>query len=322
MARSDRTQSRMWPMPWPDYDGQALQQAPFEGIYRYLLLLTCLLSLNIFGASSLTMQDAIEFYQFRFLTKLGSMYPYAATYNSLTKLNVGIHLSWDQLQPWPNAFQGRLGWYRQGLSEVEKHRTLIHALDTKDAPGILLAASIANQGNSPQRPFGIDLLEEGQQWLGQHMDWPLPQWQWAKQEWDSDFKACSIGIAQITPEEVKQFGFDSQKTNLLDPGTSIELMHTKLAATSQAAAALGLNKTDWFILVAIGNNEGPQLIQYYQKAGHDMQRFLANDERLRRQLARMMTYADYLHNEKGWNFPEGVNRDHIWWLIRRVKASP
>jgi len=264
-------------MPWSDQTGQTLQQAPIEGIYSYLLLLMCLIGLNIFGTGPLTTQDTIEFYQFRFLTKLGSMYPYASTYNSLASMGSSVYLSWDQLQPWPNAFQGRLGWYRQGLHEVQGHRATIEALDSVDAPEILLAAAIANQGNSPQRLFGSDLFERGQRWLGEHIDWPLPQWQWAQAQWDRDFKQCSIGIGQIMPEEIRLFGFDETQTDLLDPGTNLKLMRAKLAATSQAAASLGLNKTDWFILVAIGNNEGPGLVQYYQKAGRDMQRFLAND---------------------------------------------
>jgi len=321
MARLHSRQGHPWSMPWPDYDGQSMHQAPFEGIYSHLLLLTCLLGLITFGTGPLTNSDAIEFYQFRFLTKLGNMYPYASTYNSLATIGAGVHLSWDQVQPWPNSFQGRLGWYRQGLHEVAQNRLLIQSLETKGVPTILLAASIANQGNAPTRPFGADLPERLQQWLGDHCDWPLPQWQWAKTEWDADFKQYSVGIAQIRPDEVEQFGYDLAKIDLFDPTTSIKLMNIKMARTIDAAAPFGLNKTDWFILVALGNNEGPSVIANYMTSGHDMQSFLANDFRLRRQLARMMTYSDYLHSYENWPWPEGVNRDHIWWLIRKTNAG-
>lgn len=322
MARLNDTQSRSWPMPWPDHDGQSMQQAPFEGIYSQLLLLTCLLGLIIFGTGPLTASDTIEFYQFRFLTKLGSMYPYASTYNSLATMGSGMHLTWDQVQPWPNAFQGRLGWYRQGIHEVAQNRLIIQSMESHGVPNILLAAAIANQSNSPTRPLGFNFPEKCQQWLGEHLDWPFPQWQWAKTEWEADFKQYSVGIAQITPGEVDELGYDHTKVDLFDPATSIKLMNIKMAKTSQAAAPLELNKTDWFILVALGNNEGPGVIESYEKSGRDMQSFLANDFRLRRQLARMMTYSDYLHTYENWPWPEGVNRDHIWWLILRTKTGP
>lgn len=323
MARSHKTQSRTWSFSWPDSGGQSIQQASFDGLYNYLLLLTGMLSLILFGNGPLPTPDTIEFYQSTFLTKLGNMYSSAYAYSTpLTALGAKAHFSLEWLEPWPNYTTGRLSWYRQGLHEVEKDRTLIEALDRNDVPGIILAAAIANQGNSYCRPFGTDVIEKGQRWLGEHFDWPLPQWQWAKTRWNADFKEYSIGIGQITPGEVDTFGYDHRKVDLFDPATSIKFMQIKLAKSGEAAAALNLNKTDWFILMAIGNNDGLGVLNSYVKYGRDMQNFLANDARSRVQLAKMMSYIDYLHTVKGWELPEGVNRDHIWWLIRRAKVGP
>jgi hypothetical protein len=332
MARLNTTQSHMWSVPWPDPDGQPMQPAPFEGIYNYLLLLTCLLGLIIFGAGPLTTPDTIELYQFRFLTKLGNMYPYAYSTSPLANMSSGVHFSLAWLEPWANYTTGKLSWYRQGLREVKNNREIIesHAtgdvptddVPTDDVPDVLLAAAVANQGNSYQRPFGWEGFEQWQRWLGTHFNWPIPQWKWAQNQWNADFEEYSIGIAQITPGEVDHFGYDHNKVDLFDNATSIKLMRAKLAATSQATAPLELNKTDWFILVAIGNNDGPVVLRNYEKYGRDMQSFLANDIRSRRQLAKMMSYVDYLHIAEGWPLPEGVNHDHIWWLIQRAKAGP
>jgi len=322
MARLNQTQSHTWPASWPEHDGQALQPTPLGGIYNYLLLLTCLLGLITFGAGPLTTPDTIELYQFRFLTKLGNTYSYAYNASPLANMGSNVHFSMTWLAPWSNYTTGRLSWYRQGLREVKANRPFIEAPHTDEVPDILLAAAVANQGNSYQRPFGWEGFEQWQRWLGTHFDWPLPQWKWAQDHWNADFEEYSIGIAQITPGEAEHFGYDLNKVDLFDDATSINLMRAKLAATSQATASLDLNKTDWFILVAIGNNDGAVVLRNYEKYGHDMQNFLANDIRSRRQLAKMMSYVDYLHTAEGWSLPEGVNHDHIWWLIQRAKASP
>lgn len=323
MASVDRTQSHSWSLRLSDGESDPLRQTPFEGLYTYLMVSICVLGLLISGMGPLSAISTPGLYEFSFLTRLGITNPhvYIAS-NPLATIDTSRPIALGWLVPWANYTRGKLSWYRQGLQEVKENRAIIESLVTYDVPDILVAAAVANQGNSYQRPFGWQGFETWQRWLGNHVEWPLPQWSWGQRKWDAYFEQYSIGIGQIMPAEAVQLGYEGERIDLLDSATSIDLMRAKLTATSDAALALELNKTDWFIIVAIGNNGGLHTIDTYQKYGGDMETFLATDPHARGQLAKMMSYVDYLHTQEDWPLPDGVNFDHIWWLIREAQAGP
>jgi hypothetical protein len=239
---------------------------------------------------------------------------YASVYN-----NVGARI--QAYLPWPNFATGEMGWYRHGLREVAAHTRVIKAVADERVPAILLAAAIANQGSSAQRPFGIDALERVQYWLGSNLDWPLPQWEWAAAHWHHYVEEPSIGVAQLLPDEARRLrGFG--RPDLFDDNTSIRLMYNKLAAVSAAADTLGLNQTQRFILLAIGNNDGLGTVERLVAYNRDLERYLADHPQSRTQIAKIMTFVDYLAEHGDWTLPEGINRDYIWSLASRPVVAP
>jgi len=191
--------------------------------------------------------------------------------------------------------------YRQGAAEVSQNRETIEALATDQSPGILLAASIANQGNTYQRPLGVDWVERVQVVLGLGGD-------------------PSVGIGQIMPEEAKGYGYKGDVWGLFDDETSIRLMAVKLQRTEQAVETLHLDPTESFILVAIGNNIGDAVVtapNRFRQYG-TIRGFLENDEEARTQLLKMMKWMIYLQASEGWSFPEDVDTNRIWQLLWNV----
>jgi hypothetical protein len=245
---------------------------------------------------------------------------YAFEYSALTDtFSRGLNLS--MLNPIPDYTHGRIGWYRQGLREVIANRRIIERSANDNVASILIAAAIANQGNSVQRPFGWNGLERIQVWLGLHADWPWPSMESIDKFWKNAFQQPSVGIAQLMEHE----GGPLVRNNynmLFDDGYAIRHMAKKLTQVEQEAAAFGLNETRKFVLIAIGNNIGPGAIRALHAYGGDIERYVSEDSSARRQLAKMMTYVDYLHERYDWPMPEGINRDYIWWLIRRGSSVP
>ena len=268
----------------------------------------------------LSLQTAGVF-QRSFETKLAFLYVYY--YSSATTENLESALWWA---PWPNNLVGRLGWYRQGLQEVEQHRTYIQALATQEAPAILVAAAIANQGNSPQRPFGWDGFERLQAWLGARFDWQWEQWDWARRQWNDFFEEPSVGLGQIQPEEARRLvAYAGDRINLFSDQASIGLMQAKLQNAHRMFAELDLNQTELFALLALSNNDssdGAGILSLFQRFNADLSQLLSYDPASRIQLARMMTYLDYLHREECWELPNGVNTDYLWWLIHNARPMP
>jgi len=224
----------------------------------------------------------------------------------------------DWWVPWPNNFVGRLGWYRQGLREVEDQRHYIRSLATEEVPAILVAAAIANQGNSPQRPFGWSGLERLQKWLGSRFEWRLPVWHWANARWHNYFEKPSVGVGQIQPDEAVRLVYAGDRLNLFDDRVSIALMQAKLVRASALLAAIDLNPTDRFALIAISNNDnsdGARIYAQFEAVDRDLLQLLMQEEPLRRQLARMMTYVEYLHEHDDWMLPDSINVERLWWYI-------
>lgn len=238
-----------------------------------------------------------------------------------TSADDGLEQELQRFAPFPNFVVGEMGWYRHGLREVASNARIIRALGDDQVPAILLAAAIANQGSSAQRPFGIDAIERMQYWLGLNFDWPLPQWEWAAARWHQYVEEPSIGVAQLLPDEAQRLrGFG--RPDLFDDATSIRLMHAKLAAVSSAAESLGLNQTQRFILLAIGNNDGLGTIERLVAYDRDLERYLADHPQTRTQIAKIMTFVDYLAEQDDWTLPDGINRDYIWSLASRPVVAP
>ncbi len=304
------------------------QSAPRATPYEQITRSTWLMRFMLLALSAWLSLRVLGFYDNSYANTGRIVNPHL----NLPTVKMNVRASLAGLVPWPLYQQGKLSWYRQGLREVERNRVLIEQLADDNVSSVLLAAAVANQGNSYQRPFGWQGLEQAQIWLGQHIEWPQtqwPQWQWAHSRWEARFEQYSVGIAQITPQEARdlgapQFGPNQLPTGLLDAEVSIRLMRAKLAAHQQVvtAAGLQLNETDRFVLTAIGNNDGPAIIQAYIDRGGDLITLLNTYPGARVQLAKIMSYINYLHEHEGWPLPVGVNCDHIWWLIRTTPTTP
>jgi hypothetical protein len=244
-------------------------------------------------------------------------YEYAYQYTLRSggfELNTGWGWPRELTPPWPQYDRGVPGWYRQGLAEVDENRHYIESLTRGVDTGIILAAAIANQGNSPQRLFGWEELERFQVWLGTHLHWPLPQWQWGHLRWDEWFEQYSVGVGQITPFEVARLGFQVGEVNLFDDRTSIELMHAKLALTYEKAMRLGLDRSDALILMIVSNNNMFDTIADFRRLDSNIYKFLAHSPYAQRQLTRMMTYIHHLHTREGWPLPAGIDWEYLCWL--------
>lgn len=259
-------------------------------------------------------------FQRSFETKVAFLYVY---YYSSPPDDVPATAEW--WLPWPNNLVGRLGWYRQGLHEVNNYRAYIQSLATEEVPAILVAAAIANQGNSPQRPFGWDGVERVQAWLGRRFEWQLKAWSWARLRWNDFFERPSVGLGQIQPDEARRLTYAGDRMNLFNDQASIGLMQAKLQNASQLFTSLDLNQTELFALLALSNNDnsdGNGVFNTFQRFNFDLTLLLTHDPASRRQLARMMTYIDYLHSQDCWELPNGINTDYLWWLIHNARPMP
>jgi hypothetical protein len=279
-----------------------------------------LISLAVMVLGPLVILRLIGLYYTAFDNPWRDVHPYEYAYQSRIFDIVAVRrfeqFAWQVPLPWPQYERGRLGWYRQGLREVARHRPMIEALTEGQDLGIVLAAAIANQGNSYQRPLGWDGLERIQVWIGEHISWPWPEWTWARQQWEASFKQYSVGIGQITPLDTKVLGYAAERVNLLEEQVSIQMMLEKLSAVHYRANLVGIERNDSFILMLIANNSGLELINVYNNYGRDMAKFLSQVEGAREQLSKMMTYIYYLHTQEDWPLPADINWDYVMALAR------
>lgn len=224
--------------------------------------------------------------------------------------------------PWPQYEQARLGWYRQGLREVAANRALIETLAAEHGLSTVLAAAVANQGNSYQRPFGWGGGERLQVWLGDTVSLNRVNWPGAGYRWNAWFVEPSVGVGQITPQEVVTLGYQPEATDLFRDPVSIGLLLEKLYTIQHQAAQLQIEPTDTFILVLIGNNSQLDLIAAYNNVGREMSLFLDRNEAARLQLAKMVTYIHYLHSEDGWPLPDGIDWTNVLRLAQIQLEEP
>jgi hypothetical protein len=240
------------------------------------------------------------------------VYPYEYSLNrTIFDLDLSGPLSFDLSLPWPQDDKGIPGWYRQGLAEVRENHETIKRLTGGDDLGIVLAAAIANQGNSPQRPFGWTGLERLQVWIGQNLSWLAPEGIWFRTQWNDWFIHYSIGVGQLTRAEVERLGYAPERLNLFNDSANISLMHAKLDETYQKAIQLGLSRSDALLMMLVSNNDEFDTIAHFQEYGYDIEAFLAGSLYGQQQLARMMTYVHYLHVHEGWPLPADVDWNYL-----------
>ena len=190
--------------------------------------------------------------------------------------------------------------YRRGASDVRQNRATIEALASDQVSGILLAAAIANQSNTYQRPFGLGLLEWGQTFF------------------DSD---PSVGVGQMRIGEAEGLGYKGTVQGLLDDSTSIQYMSLKLQNTTSALSEFDLDPTESFMLLAIGNNIGNTVAGRYKPIKDqkgDVQTLLQNDLESRTQLLKMMNWMGYLYANDGWAFPADVDTGRVWHMLQNA----
>ena len=127
-----------------------------------------------------------------------------------------------------------------------------------------------------------------------------------------------MGVGQIQPDEAVRLVYAGDRLDLFDDHVSIALMQAKLARAAALLAPLELNTTDRFALIAISNNDnsdGAAILSQFEAADQDLYKLLRQNDALRRQLARMMTYITYLHDEGDWMLPAAINVERLWWYI-------
>jgi hypothetical protein len=299
-----------------------------EATYDYLSASPRILGFVVFVFGPLVAWRLVGLYYNDFEPRWGNSYPYQYTYqygydygynygynNELRGWGLNVEPVKEYLShwspPWPQYDKGIPGWYQQGLVEVRENRQVIEMLTRGQDTGIILAAALFNQGNSGQRPFGWEGLERVQVWLGQHLEWRLSHWDWARTRWIAWFEQYSVGIGQITPAEVKRLGFQLGQVDLFDDSTSVTLMYTKLNQTYQQAIQLGLNRTDALILMMVSNNNEFDTIENFRMFDENIHLFLARSPYAQRQLTRMMTYIHHLNVHEYWPLPAGVDWDYL-----------
>ena len=167
-------------------------------------------------------------------------------------------------------------------------------------------------------------MERLQKRLGSRFDWRLAVWQWAKSRWNNYFEKPSIGVGQIQPDEAIRLVYAGDRLNLFDDRVSIALMQAKLVRAAGLLATMDLNPTDRFALIALSNNDnsdGARIYAKFEAVDRDLLQLLMQEEPLRRQLARMMTYVEYLHEHDDWMLPDAINVERLWWYIESAVPS-
>ncbi len=320
MASAGPFQRRRGERTWPNGRLQLSRRGDNAGTLEQLTTSPWLISMVVMLLGPLVLLRLIGLYYTAFDYPWRDVHPYEYAYQSRVFDLVAVRrfeqFAWQLPLPWPQYERGQLGWYRQGLREVARHRPLIEALTDGQDLAIVLAAAVANQGNSYQRPLGWDGLERIQVWMGEYLTWPWPEWAWARQQWEASFKQYSVGVAQITPLDTEILGYAAARVNLLEEQVSIQMMLEKLSAVRYQANLLGIERNDGFILTLIANNSGLELLTAYNSYGRDMTQFLAQVEGAREQLSKMVTYIHYLHTQEHWPLPADINWEYVMELAR------
>ncbi|MFZ6030317.1 MAG: hypothetical protein ACOYYS_21600 [Chloroflexota bacterium] len=144
----------------------------------------------------------------------------------------------------------------QGQQIVLENRATIAAVaDAYQVPEISLAAGIANQANAFTRPFDSDFLERC---LVRLPDGPFTG------------AGASVGIAQITKEEMALYLPDCDAECLFDRKKSFEMMAAKLRAANALLPA-DIDPTEQLMVLALAQNNGAGPAEAYRDNGGNWQ---------------------------------------------------
>jgi len=195
----------------------------------------------------------------------------------------------------------------EGRIAVKHNAATIEAAAAQyDVPPMMVAAGIAAQGNSWQRPFGTDVLERGQLFIGQQFEFEEGTWAYSK------FEQPSVGIGQITPGEASRFGVTDNPWDLFDPEVSIECMAAKVAQVDAKMAGMDIPAENWerdrWMAMMIAQNGGFPLKELYEERGGDWIKYLGAHPRQRAILLRVWEHIGWL-KEHGWYIPPDVEGD-------------
>jgi hypothetical protein len=187
----------------------------------------------------------------------------------------------------------------QGYAEVFRHADLIvNAATLEGVPAISVAAGVMNQGNAVTRPFGTDLLERVQ------LAAPFKS--------TVTGTASSVGIAQLTPNEIGTYIRECSRECLFRPALAVQAMAAKLGAANRLLPS-SLNPTDRLMVLALAQNSGPGAATAYLARGGNWRRIyhdhltghthgLYDNDQLRKILANVRFLE-----EQGFQLPPGVN---------------
>ncbi len=189
----------------------------------------------------------------------------------------------------------------EGRIAVKHNAATIEAAANRyDVPPTMVAAGIAAQGNSYQRPFGLDVLEQVQM------------------KWQTKFdpgNEPSVGIGQIEPSEALRFGVTDNPWDLFSPEVSIECMAAKLGGVDAAIADLAkqgitVSERDRWMAMMIAQNGNTVVEALYTKYEANWNKYLNDPENPRNRerdylLPRVWEHMRWL-KEHGWYIPPDV----------------
>lgn len=282
---------------------------------------TTLLFLAMLTASFLTTADGLQPSQHRPWQVAHWYWQRMIPYQYMRSFrNVAISTHLNQYDfAWYQQLVGQFFFHRQqlglrGVQIADWYRTEITITCNDELPPIILAAAIANQGNSPTRPFDSNLIEQVQVWLGKTFDWPFAL---GRANWEDKFESPSIGIAQIMP--IERVPTMSGSFSTTKPAS---VPDAKLQRASHAAGNLRLSRNDWFALTLLGDNFGEAAVSSYQgylqsisSAPLRMKQYLRSGPENQKQLARMLAYVQFLADHEGWPLPKDIDMGYLWSLV-------
>jgi len=202
---------------------------------------------------------------------------------------------------------------QQGQQIVLDHQVEIASVARRyRIPPISLAAGIANQGNAFTRPYNIDFVEL--------CLINLP---------DSQFTGlgASVGVAQITPDEMYLYLPGCDQECLFDLQKSIEMMAAKLFSAN-GYLPVSIDPTDRLMVLALAQNSGVGPARSFVEMSGDWQRIYelynhggyAWDQGDWDQLEKILNITINL-SEQGYPLPEGVDLER-WRNISQSNGQP
>ena len=188
---------------------------------------------------------------------------------------------------------------QQGYHEVVQNQQVINnAAQAHNVSEVLLAASIMNQGNSYQRPGGIEIFEMVQvfapfesKYTGEH---------------------ASAGVAQLMTWEIEIYVPGCDASCLFDDEMSIYGMAGKIESMDKLLPS-DMNPTDRFMILAIAQNGGAGEVNKFLAANLRWEKWYTDEkvsESSRRQLIKILRNIQFLIDQGLYTLPEEIDLDY------------